>query len=71
LGCANVSNFAAMVADPHQLYRGASSIYYTGERGAKDVDAYRADKVKPLPALQDFSVTGGGAGAGAGGSTGQ
>ena len=37
-GCSNVYNFAAMVADPHHLYRGASSIYYLGQRGAADVD---------------------------------
>ena len=48
-GCSNVYNFAAMVADPHHLYRGASSIYYLGQRGAADVTAYRDDKVKPLP----------------------
>ena len=52
LGCANAYNFAAMVSDPHHLSRGASSIYYSGQRGASDVAAYRADKVKPLPRLQ-------------------
>jgi pilus biogenesis lipoprotein CpaD len=72
LGCANVSNFAAMVADPHHLSRGASSIYYTGERGAKDVQAYREDKVKRLPRINEgFAVGAGGGGGGAGGSTGQ
>jgi type IV pilus biogenesis protein CpaD/CtpE len=64
LGCANAYNFAAMVGDPHHLDRGASSIYYLGERGAADVAAYRADKVKKLPPIQGFSVTGGGAGGG-------
>jgi pilus biogenesis lipoprotein CpaD len=72
LGCANVNNFAAMVADPHHLSRGASSIYYTGERGAKDVEAYRADKVKPLPRInQGFTVGGGSSGGGGGGGVGQ
>ena len=70
LGCANTYNFAAMVSDPHHLSRGASSIYYSGQRGASDVAAYRADKVKPLPRLQSEgfavgTVSGGGGGEGA------
>ena len=48
-GCADVANLAAMIGDPHHLVRGASSIYYLGERGAADVAAYREDKVKELP----------------------
>jgi type IV pilus biogenesis protein CpaD/CtpE len=72
LGCANVFNFAAMVGDPHHLRQGASSIYYLGERGAADVAAYRADKVKRLPPInQGFIVGGTGAGAGGGGGGGQ
>ena len=54
-GCANAANFAAMVGDPHHLSRGASSIYYSGQRGASDVARYREDKVKPLPPPQDFT----------------
>jgi pilus biogenesis lipoprotein CpaD len=65
LGCANAYNFAAMIGDPHHIYRGASSIYYLGERGAADVAAYRADKVKPLPRInQGFTVGAGGGGGG-------
>jgi pilus biogenesis lipoprotein CpaD len=48
-GCADASNFAAMIGDPHHLREPGWSIYYDGERGASDVAAYRADKVKPLP----------------------
>jgi pilus biogenesis lipoprotein CpaD len=66
LGCANAYNFAAMVGDPHHLYRGASSIYYLGQRGAADVTAYRTDKVKPLPRLESFTPGSGGGGAGGG-----
>jgi len=56
-GCANASNFAAMVADPHHLGEPASSIYHDGERGATSVASYRADKVKDLPALNEtFAV---------------
>jgi len=47
-GCSNVTNFAAMVGDPHQLRRAASSIYTDGEAGALSVANYRADKVKEL-----------------------
>src|SRR4029450_12805504 len=56
LCCANAYNFAAMVSDPHHLYQGASSIYYSGQRGASDVAAYRNDKVKPLPPREGFTT---------------
>ena len=56
-GCSDVSNFAAMVADPHHLIARASSILHDGERGATSVANYRAGKVKELPALNEqFSV---------------
>lgn len=56
-GCANASNFAAMVGDPHHLVMGASNIYHDGERGATNVANYRADKVKELPPLNEsFNV---------------
>ena len=56
-GCSDVSNFAAMVADPHHLIVGASSIYHDGGRGAEAVAAHRADKVKDLPAINEqFTV---------------
>src|SRR4051794_30530645 len=63
-GCANVYNFATMVGDPHHLYRGASSIYYLGARGAADVTAYRTDKVKPLPRINEGFTVGTGTGGG-------
>jgi pilus biogenesis lipoprotein CpaD len=44
-GCSDVSNFAAMVGDPHHLKQGASSIYTDGERAASSVADYRADKL--------------------------
>ena len=56
-GCANASNFAAMVGDPHHLTEGASNIYQDGERAATNVANYRADKVKSLPPENEsFSV---------------
>lgn len=57
LGCSDVSNFAAMVGDPHHLREGASSIYSDGEVAATSVTEYRTDKVKELPKTNDqFSV---------------
>jgi pilus biogenesis lipoprotein CpaD len=56
-GCSDLSNFAAMVSDPHHLSKGASSIYQDGERAATSVANYRTDKVKNLPAINEtFSV---------------
>jgi pilus assembly protein CpaD len=48
LGCANVSNLAEMVADPHELRQASGTIYGDGERAANNVLLYRADKSKPL-----------------------
>jgi pilus assembly protein CpaD len=56
-GCSNINNVAAMLGDPHDLIHGRSSIYEDGERAAVAVQAYRTDKVKELPPLQEnFSV---------------
>ena len=44
-GCSDVTNFAAMVGDPHHLRQGASSIYTDGEVAATMVTDYRTDKV--------------------------
>ena len=52
LGCANAYNFAAMVGDPHHLSQGASSIYYSGQRGAADVAAYRERQGKAVASDQ-------------------
>lgn len=52
-GCSDVSNFAATVADPHDLVEGQSNIYEDGERGAKSVADYRVDKVKDLPPVNE------------------
>jgi pilus biogenesis lipoprotein CpaD len=56
-GCSDVSNFAAMVSDPHDLIVGDSSIYADGERAATSVANYRADKVKSLlPENEQFTI---------------
>lgn len=58
-GCSNVTNFAAMVGDPHHLRQGASSIYTDGEVAATMVTDYRTDKVaarwKELPKINEKS----------------
>jgi len=59
-GCSDVTNFAAMVGDPHHLRQGASSIYTDGEVAATMVTDYRTDKVaerwKDLPKTEKTSI---------------
>ncbi len=58
-GCSDVTNFAAMVGDPHHLRQGASSIYTDGEVATTMVTDYRTDKVaerwKDLPQINEKS----------------
>jgi pilus biogenesis lipoprotein CpaD len=58
-GCSDVTNFAAMVGDPHHLRQGASSIYTDGEVATTMVTDYRTDKVaerwKDLPQINQKS----------------
>jgi pilus biogenesis lipoprotein CpaD len=57
LGCSDLTNFAATVADPHHLSKGASSIYFDGQRAATSVADYRAGKEKDLPPINEtFAV---------------
>jgi pilus assembly protein CpaD len=49
LGCVNLSNLAAMVADPHDLIAGNSSTKADGQTSAAAVQRYHDDKVKDLP----------------------
>jgi pilus biogenesis lipoprotein CpaD len=60
LGCSDVTNFAAMVGDPHHLKQGASSIYTDGEVAATMVTDYRTDKVadrwKDLPRTEKTAI---------------
>ena len=60
LGCTNLANFAAMIADPHDLVAGSSSRYGDGTTAAAGVQRYHEDKVKQLPKLQEqqFKVGG-------------
>jgi pilus biogenesis lipoprotein CpaD len=58
-GCSDVTNFAAMVGDPHHLRQGASSIYTDGEVATTMMTDYRTDKVaerwKDLPQINERS----------------
>jgi pilus biogenesis lipoprotein CpaD len=60
LGCSDVTNFAAMVGDPHHLSEGASSIYTDGEVAATSVAEYRTNTVvekwKDLPQLSRSNI---------------
>lgn len=64
LGCANLANFAAMVADPHDLVAGRSSTRSDAQAAGTAVQRYKTDKVKALPKHDVFTV---GAGGGEGG----
>jgi pilus assembly protein CpaD len=56
-GCANLANFAAMVADPRDLVAGRSSRYSDGTVGAAAIERYQTDKLKELPKRNEgFSV---------------
>jgi len=55
-GCSNLKNLGAMVADPHDLVKGSSSVYADGAAAAAAVKRYQEDKVKPLPPLNGFGA---------------
>lgn len=58
-GCTNQKNLGAMIADPRDLIKSASSPYADGATAASAVQRYHEDKLKPLPALQGYAVGGG------------
>ncbi|MDB5366085.1 MAG: hypothetical protein JWM77_2012 [Rhodospirillales bacterium] len=56
-GCANLANFAAMLADPRDLVAGRSSRYSDGAVGAAAIERYQTEKLKELPRRnENFSV---------------
>jgi pilus biogenesis lipoprotein CpaD len=63
LGCSDLNNLGAMVADPHDLVKGSSYPYADGATAAAAVSRYESDAVKPF-------LSPGGFGPGAGGSSG-
>ena len=65
LGCSDLNNLGAMVADPHDLVKGSSDPNSEGTRAAAAVDRYRSDTVKAF-----INPGGFGPGANSGGSSG-
>ena len=75
IGCSNLNNLGAMVADPHDLVKGSSDPYSDGISAATAVSRYRNDDVKPFLRQGSFAPGGSasnssGGGAGASASTG-
>lgn len=48
LGCSDLNNLGAMVADPHDLVKGSTDPYADGTTAARAVERYRSDTVKPF-----------------------
>jgi pilus assembly protein CpaD len=67
LGCTDLVNLSVMVADPHDLVKGSSSPYGSGETAANAVGRYRADRVKPFIAPGGFGPGGTSGGGSSGG----
>lgn len=70
LGCSDLNNLGAMVADPHDLIKGSSSPYADGTTASTAVSRYQTDSVKQLIAPGGFGPggVGGSSGGGSGGS---
>ena len=67
LGCSNLNNLAAMVADPNDLVAGSTRLNADGATGAAAVKRYHDDKVKVLVDHNAAFAPGGGAGGASGG----
>jgi pilus assembly protein CpaD len=75
LGCSDLNNLGAMVADPHDLVKGSSEPFADGNTAATAVSRYESDAVKPFVNSGGFAPgagassnsSGGGAGASASG----
>ena len=48
LGCSDLNNLGAMVADPHDLVKGSSDPYASGATAARAAARYQGDTVKPF-----------------------
>jgi pilus assembly protein CpaD len=62
-GCANLANFAAMLADPRDLLAPRYSPYGDGTVGAAAIERYQTDKLKELPRRNENFTVGTAAGA--------
>jgi pilus assembly protein CpaD len=48
LGCSDLNNLGAMVADPHDLLKGSSDPYGSGVTAARAAARYEGDTIKPF-----------------------
>ena len=64
VGCSDLNNLGAMVADPHDLVKGSSDPYADGTTAARAVSRYRSDTVKPFISAGGFAPAPGGGGSG-------
>ena len=69
LGCSDLNNLGAMVADPHDLVKGSSDPYGNGATAAAAVTRYENDRVKPFIAPGGFGPGAGGSNSGGGASS--
>lgn len=70
LGCSDMTNFAAMLADPHDLVKSSTSADADATTAAAAVQRYHEDKVKAFLPFNGFGVAPGPDGAAASGSSG-
>lgn len=67
LGCSDLNNLGAMVADPHDLVKGSSDPYGDGATAARAASRYKSDAVKPFISTGSSFTPGAGGGGSAGG----
>jgi pilus biogenesis lipoprotein CpaD len=56
LGCSDLANLDAMVADPRDLIKSSTTPYANGVTSATAVQRYNEDDVKPLPEASGFGA---------------
>jgi hypothetical protein len=61
---ANALNTELQVARPSDLVQGRGAVEADGDTAARAIERLRADKVKPLPAVNVIGSSGGGGGGG-------
>ena len=66
LGCSDLNNLGAMVADPHDLVKGSSDPYADGATAGRAASRYQSDSVKGFLSPGGFGP-GGGSSSGGGG----
>jgi len=56
LGCSDLANLGAMVADPRDLVKGSTTPYSDAITSTAAVQRYHEDNVKPLPEVSGFGA---------------